>query len=41
MFVGALRKKNERNISKIYTNCTMLTWLDFDQLEPREGAKMC
>ena len=35
MLVEVLRKKNEYNISKVYT---MLTWPDFDWLEPWENS---
>ena len=36
--MGALREKNEYNISKMYTK---LTWLDFGRLEPREDTETC
>ena len=35
-FAGALREKNEYNISKIYMK---LTWLDFGRLKPREHVE--
>ena len=35
---GALREKNEYNISMIYTT---LTWLDFDRFELRADTKTC